>query len=116
MRFIIILIAFVVVSCGTTNTARPATMAEKNAALEVIATCLDQQAPKFDDGFSDASTIAQAIKSACHKKFMDYRILIAKNISNNYYRNKTIYDSPSLDESELSMALQAVLYWRKTSR
>ena len=56
------------------NGAEPADphQAAQNAEIEMLK-CFYGQAASFDDHGSDASTIAQAVVSACHPQFDDWK-------------------------------------------
>ena len=59
---------------GSANGAEPADphQAAQNAEREMLK-CFFAQAASFDDHVSDASTIAQAVVSACHRQFDDWK-------------------------------------------
>jgi hypothetical protein len=86
----------------------PATEKEKRDALFAYFSCLDAAAREMDDGRSDASTIALAIKSLCASQFARTVELEGGGLNPAARR---LFES-KVQDSQLEMATQAVLAGR----
>jgi hypothetical protein len=100
-------------SAGSANGAEPADphQAAHNAEVE-MAKCFYAEAASLDDHISDASTIAQAVVSACHPQIDDWKyayFLELRPLSATQFYER-------LDQMAPSLALEAVLKVRATAR
>ena len=67
--------------CETKPPAPPATSEDREQALSALNACLQAAARKLDDGRSEASTVALALRPSCAAEFARSRDLYARSLS-----------------------------------
>ena len=67
--------------CETKPPAPPATSGEREQAVIALNACLQTAARKLDDGKSEASTVALALRPPCSAEFARSRDLYARGLS-----------------------------------
>jgi hypothetical protein len=68
-------------ACATAAAVDPATEQERDQALRSEIICLKENALRMDDGRSDATTIAIALRSACAKEFHASQEVLGRQLS-----------------------------------
>lgn len=67
--------------CETKPPAPPATSENREQVLSALNACLQAAARKLDDGRSEASTVALALRPSCAAEFGRWRDLYARSLS-----------------------------------
>ena len=111
-------ILWVAAGCGTSNQTAPTTQtvryeapsseSQKQAAIDAHVNCLYKNAREMDDGRSDASTIATAIRSTCRSLYNQSLIVFSQGSSPQVKR--VFYDRSQ--NNDVEMATTAVLRTR----
>lgn len=92
--------------------AEPASDNDKTAARTAFITCMRVRVPKLDDGISDASTIAAAVRVSCPDEWNLYAALLHQG------RSAALYDAieKGAEDGQRELALVVVLETREKRR
>ena len=90
----------------------PATSGEREQAVIALNACLQAAARKLDDGKSEASTVASALRPSCSAEFARSRDLYARGLSSQQASQYHLQD----DQAFKQAATNAVLEERARTR